>query len=62
MLLLLEFHSLFVRSDRDDFISALVGVMFMLVVGAFAWNSIRTLFKVPRADALVITGNSGDGD
>ena len=35
-------------------IAALVGVMFMVVVGTFAWNSIRTLFKVPRADALVI--------
>ncbi len=35
-------------------IAALVGVMFMVVIGTFAWNSLTTLFKVPRADALVI--------
>ena len=35
-------------------IAALVGVMFMVVIGTFAWNSLRTLAKVPRADALVI--------
>lgn len=35
-------------------IPALVGVMFMVVIGTFAWSSIKTLFKVPRADALVI--------
>ena len=33
--------------------------MFMVVVGTFAWNSIRTLFKVPRADALVIVVVTG---
>lgn len=35
-------------------IAALVGVMFMVVIGTFAWNSIKTLFKVPISDALVI--------
>ncbi len=35
-------------------IAALVGVMFMVVVGTFGWNLIRTLFKVPRAVAMVI--------
>ena len=35
-------------------IAALVGVMFMVVIGTFAWHSITTLRKVPRADALVI--------
>jgi len=35
-------------------IAALVGVMFMVVIGTFAWSSIKTLFKVPKADALVI--------
>ena len=35
-------------------IAALVGVMFMVVIGTFAWNSIRLLTKVPRSDALVI--------
>jgi SulP family sulfate permease len=35
-------------------IAALIGVMFMVVIGTFAWSSIKTLFKVPMADALVI--------
>jgi len=35
-------------------LAALVGVMFMVVIGTFAWNSLRLLFVVPRADALVI--------
>ena len=35
-------------------VAALVGVMFMVVIGTFAWASIKTLFKVPFADALVI--------
>ena len=35
-------------------IAALVGVMFMVVVGTFAWNSLKILFFVPKSDALVI--------
>ena len=35
-------------------IAALIGVMFMVVIGTFAWNSIRILFKVPLSDALVV--------
>ncbi|MGB3408474.1 MAG: SulP family inorganic anion transporter [Jannaschia sp.] len=35
-------------------LAALVGVMFMVVIGTFAWNSIKILFKVPRIDAAVI--------
>jgi SulP family sulfate permease len=35
-------------------LAALVGVMFMVVIGTFAWNSLRILFRVPRADAFVI--------
>ena len=35
-------------------IAALVGVMFMVVIGTFAWNSLKILFLVPRSDALVI--------
>ena len=35
-------------------LAALVGVMFMVVIGTFAWNSIRLLRRVPRADAFVI--------
>ena len=35
-------------------IAALVGVMFMVLIGTFAWSSLKALFKVPKADALVI--------
>jgi len=35
-------------------LAALVGVMFMVVIGTFAWNSFRILRKVPRTDAVVI--------
>ena len=34
-------------------IAALVGVMFMVVIGTFAWNSLKFLRMVPRSDALV---------
>ena len=34
-------------------IAALTGVMFMVVIGTFAWNSLRTMAVVPRSDALV---------
>lgn len=35
-------------------IAALVGVMFMVVIGTFAWSSFRILNKIPVADALVL--------
>ncbi len=35
-------------------LAALVGVMFMVVVGTFAWSSLRILHKIPRSDALVL--------
>ena len=35
-------------------LAALVGVMFMVVIGTFAWNSLKILRKVPRTDAFVI--------
>lgn len=35
-------------------LAALVGVMFMVVIGTFAWNSIKVLTKVPFTDAFVI--------
>ena len=35
-------------------IAALVGVMFMVVIGTFAWSSFRILNKVPRSDVFVI--------
>ena len=35
-------------------LAALVGVMFMVVIGTFAWNSLRILRRVPLTDAFVI--------
>lgn len=35
-------------------IAALVGVMFMVVLGTFAWNTFRVLNRVPVADVLVM--------
>jgi len=35
-------------------IAALVGVMFMVVIGTFAWSSFRIINKIPRADLFVI--------
>ncbi|MFT5467945.1 MAG: SulP family sulfate permease, partial [Verrucomicrobiales bacterium] len=35
-------------------IAALVGVMFMVVIGTFEWSSLRTFGKVPISDLLVI--------
>ncbi|WP_417724846.1 SulP family inorganic anion transporter [Salipiger sp.] len=35
-------------------LAALVGVMFMVVIGTFAWNSLRILARVPLIDAFVI--------
>ncbi|MCF3593722.1 SulP family inorganic anion transporter [Rhodobacteraceae bacterium LMO-12] len=34
-------------------LAALVGVMFMVVIGTFAWHSIKTLSRVPLNDAFV---------
>lgn len=35
-------------------LAALVGVMFMVVIGTFAWSSFRIINKIPRADAFVL--------
>ena len=35
-------------------IAALVGVMFMVVVGTFAWSSFRILNKIPFSDVIVL--------
>ncbi len=40
-------------------IAALVGVMFMVVIGTFAWSSFRILHKIPMADAFVLIAVSG---
>ena len=35
-------------------IAALVGVMFMVVIGTFAWSSFRIINKIPVADVVVL--------
>ena len=35
-------------------LAALVGVMFMVVIGTFAWQSLRILTIIPKSDAFVI--------
>lgn len=35
-------------------LAALVGVMFMVVIGTFAWRSLQIMSKIPRHDAFVI--------
>jgi SulP family sulfate permease len=40
-------------------IAALVGVMFMVVIGTFAWSSFRIIRKIPLSDALVLIAVSG---
>lgn len=39
-------------------IAALVGVMFMVVIGTFAWSSFRILHKIPLSDAIVLVAVS----
>lgn len=34
--------------------AALVGVMFMVSIGTFDWNSVRTIAKIPRSDAIIM--------
>lgn len=35
-------------------LAALIGVMFIVVVGTFEWSSFRIIGKVPRSDAMVL--------
>jgi sulfate permease, SulP family len=35
-------------------LAALVGVMFMVVIGTFAWSSLKILRKIPKSDSFVI--------
>jgi len=35
-------------------LAALVGVMFMVVIGTFAWSSLKILARIPLSDAFVI--------
>ena len=39
-------------------IAALIGVMFMVVVGTFAWSSFRILNKIPFTDVIVLVAVS----
>ncbi|WP_242130509.1 SulP family inorganic anion transporter [Aestuariivivens marinum] len=39
-------------------IAALVGVMFMVVIGTFAWSSFRILNKIPVSDVIVLVAVS----
>ena len=39
-------------------IAALVGVMFMVVIGTFAWSSFRILNKIPLSDVVVLVAVS----
>jgi len=40
-------------------IAALVGVMFIVVIGTFEWSSFRILGKIPRSDAFILILVSG---
>jgi SulP family sulfate permease len=40
-------------------LAALIGVMFIVVIGTFEWSSFRVIRKVPRTDALVLILVSG---
>ena len=40
-------------------LAALVGVMFIVVIGTFEWSSFRILKKIPKADAFVLILVSG---
>src|SRR5690606_25608231 len=40
-------------------IAALVGVMFMVVIGTFAWSSFRIMNKIPKTDLFVLVLVSG---
>jgi SulP family sulfate permease len=35
-------------------LAALVGVMFMVVIGTFAWQSLKIMRRIPKSDAFVI--------
>lgn len=35
-------------------VAALIGVMFIVVIGTFEWSSFRVIRKVPRTDAMVL--------
>lgn len=40
-------------------LAALIGVMFIVVIGTFEWSSFRIMGKVPRSDAMILVLVSG---
>ena len=40
-------------------LAALIGVMFIVVIGTFEWSSFRIIRKIPRSDAMVLVLVSG---
>ena len=40
-------------------LAALIGVMFIVVIGTFEWSSFRIIGKIPRSDALILVLVSG---
>ena len=40
-------------------LAALIGVMFIVVIGTFEWSSLRILRKIPKSDAFIIVLVSG---
>jgi len=53
--LFLLFFILFASSVIEQIpLAALVGVMFMVVIGTFAWQSLTIMTRIPKFDALVI--------
>jgi SulP family sulfate permease len=40
-------------------LAALIGVMFIVVIGTFEWSSFRILGKIPKSDALILILVSG---
>jgi len=44
---------------EDIPLAALIGVMFIVVIGTFEWSSLRILGKIPKSDAFVLVLVSG---
>ena len=39
---------------KEAYLALLVGVMFMVVIGTFAWQSILVIKRIPRTDVVVM--------
>lgn len=53
-LFLLMFIMVFSSWIEQIPMAALIGVMFMVVLGTFEWSSLRIIGKIPRSDAFVL--------